>query len=1108
MRTAIITTSVLLSLGVTAVSAQSRLQLSQNLPTVSQTKQDNRLDRLVTLPEKSYTLEEAIREIAKQADIYTYFSPQNPDLKRTVRIEFNKVKALDALNRLLQGTQTKLTVTPTKDGVVLRGRGENADSATRSSDSIATGSITGTVLDSATGSGIAGVSVRIGNADLSVTDALTDASGVFRIPSAPAGAVALVFRSLGRGSVSRTMNITANQSHQITVYMPPSVTALSEIVTTATGEQRRIEIPNDIARIIPEQVMQRTPVRNMTDLLEAAQIPGVLVSRSSGDPGANTSIRIRGIGSISQNNDPVVIVDGIWLDASGGAASRLDDIDPSTIETVEIVRGPSASTLYGQDASNGVIVITTKKGVAGRTRWNLTYDHDWGSVRNKRAPVYVGWGMAMNEERVVPCSIDRVLATECLQDSVSVYDPNHRLLGTEGHASTDRYVLSVDGGVSAITYSITGTIQNQLGAARPRPIDLIRMRLIGYQPDGKALKPTHLARRSIASNFVMNPRENLSFALNLAGNYSNNQQNRVQGSFRVPEIGSSAATNLSLDTTQFLLSPLTSVSYNVTPKTSTGVVLGFQTNWRPVSSWRVSATTGLEKVVENGSLQLSRTHCPAAFQCFDTTGTRTESRTERDVYTVRLNASSSISNLGYMSRFLELRPAIGADYRQNRNSVLSLSMDEIPPGESSLIGGQYRNSVNTSYANATAGWYINTTVGLFQRVYFDVGVRQDIGSAITSSSNTAYPKLGTSWLISDENFWPVNNWVNLLRLRGALGHAAVQPDMADIHGSYVSDYVYTEGGYQRSIRLSRGGNPELAPERATEFELGFETDLIYDRVNLIFTYAQKENRNTLVNRQLAPSSGILTPRKENIARVRNSVFELSGTGRVVENRSVQLMLNYSMTMTENRVLRLGDGVMPFGLYTDSRIEAGYPIAGIWSRIVMGYRDVDGDMLISPEELVMSDSVSYLGWSQPRYRASYGASLSLGGQITLDTRFAYKSHYVLNVVPVSQRSLEDISTPLNEQAVARVSVLNGSRPASDLRWNSASITYQLPIAILNRIRARSLSVSLQGRDLAVWTNFLGRDPGVTGNVSAGSEATRYGNATPLPRLFTLSFRWGF
>ena len=158
--------------------------------------------------------------------------------------------------------------------------------------------------------------------------------------------------------------------------LSPVVVQLQEVVTTATGEQRRVELGNAVASVNAAQRTQTAPVTDMASLL-VAQAPGVQVLPGN-TTGTGARVRIRGINSLSLSNDPIYIIDGIRMTSNsasmqigvgGTAPSRVNDINPEEIENIEIVKGPSAATLYGTDAANGVIVITTKKGRAGAARW-------------------------------------------------------------------------------------------------------------------------------------------------------------------------------------------------------------------------------------------------------------------------------------------------------------------------------------------------------------------------------------------------------------------------------------------------------------------------------------------------------------------------------------------------------------------------------------------------------------------------------------------------------------------------------------------------------------------------------------------------------------------
>lgn len=1086
----LVASAVIIALGssiASPVNAQAAKVMPEN-SVIQNPISGNQSSKLVSLSVSDSTIEWIAKEIGRRANLKVVYNSGLADIKKRTSVNVRNVDAVDAIRTALKGTKLQVNKTADGLGVMISSTTNNSlnSGGTVVTDSA---SIVGVVVDSATGKGVANVNIQIPGLSRHTS---TDANGAFRLLNISPGKYVLNAKLLGYVSYSLQVELKRGGVETVRIVLKPAPTSLTEVVTTATGAQRRVEVAHDIAKIDVEAVMQRSPVRSITDLLEAAQVPGILVQKQSGDPGSPSRIRIRGIGSISQTNDPVVILDGVWIDGSMGKPSRIDDIDPSTIESIEIVRGPSAATLYGQDASNGIIVITSKKGNVGKPRWNVQYSRDWGETYAKKPLIYVGQGRARTNSNPMQCNVIDILYYRCFQDSVDVYDPNHKLLSKEGTETNNRFSLQLDGGVNTIQYAISANFQDQTGVRQNAPVDLIRARRLGHTIDDIYLRPSRLSRKSLSSSLTLNPLNNLSIALNVNGTQSDLTDNSYSMTF-VPH------SAWSLDTINIQSLAYTSVK---NPVKSTTVVMGSNVNWRPASSYVINGTFGLERF--NGTdnkLQVREDN-------ISHDATNTMKQDNKSIYTARINASTSL-NLGKVSRYLEIRPSIGGDYKQTDQNSFTFQQRKIPPGQSGIVGGADSDASYYKLANATAGWYINSSFGLFQRLYFDLGIRQDIGSAITSSDNTRYPKLGSSWLVSDESFWPENNFVNLFRIRGAIGHSAVQPDLTDIHGRYVNGYAYINGRYVSSVDQDRPGNPRLNPERATEIELGFDADVLYNRVNLIVTYARAQNRNSLINRDL-PSSlgmGLNSIRKENVARVLNANLELAAIVKAVETHDHNVTVNYNLTLSNNRVTRLGDGVSPFFHGSVSRVQEGYPLAGVWSRVVMGYIDVDKDGLLSNEEMVLSDSTAFLGWTQPRIKASYGVSWTIRNSITFDSRFAYQGNYVQSLTIGNTYASASKDASLADQAVINVHDLIGKRNVSDLRWNSASISYFLPPSLLTRIKARSVNVSLQASNIAIWTNYMGRDPGVNSSIMSGELLSDNGNTTPRPRLYVLTFRWG-
>lgn len=1074
--------------------AGSSVLIGQQADSGDTTRAD--LQARITLRVKNLPLKTVIARIAQQARLTPMYGDAVAKSEVNVSLDVENLPVLQAFEQALKGTGLRASINGSH---VLIERVSSDDSV-----SVAQGTITGRVLDSATRKGVGGVSITVTGTDLS---SVTEEQGNFRIANVPIGKHTLNAKILGYQTRTIEGYVDSTRTATVVIILKQTTTTLSEVVTTATGQQRRVEIANDIVKINADEIRERAPVRNIAEMLEAAQVPGVLVTRSSGDPGAPSRIRMRGIKSISQSNDPVMIVDGVWVDAREQIPSPLDNLDPATIETIEVVRGPSAATLYGQNASNGVIVITTKKGRPGPTRWTSSYNRDWGQTYGRIPEQYAGFGYNSITGERRPCNISNIVAFECVQDSVAVYNPNHPLLAREGTETNDRYVVQMDGGTEAIRYALSATSQQTIGVRRVAPIDLIRYRLLGYQVPENFQHPSARKHQTITSSLTLLPRQDLTIGINLAGSQTDLTDDRILNAFGLTNMGS-ADLAYSLDTLS-LFDQRNTVSATEMSTRSSRVLLGAQILWNP-SRFTVNGNVGVERVFNNISAFNARTQCNFGAPCTDSLGSRGESSNQTGVYTARLRAST-IVNLGRLGRYLEIRPSIGGDYSKNPQEWLTINVDEIPPGERSLTSGTFSGTRYDKFSNALAGWYLNSTIGVFRRIYFDVGIRQDIGSVATFSSSSAgrYPKLGGSWLVSEESFWPRTTFVSNFRLRGAMGYAPVQPDISDIYGRYESAYQFIDGAFVRSVALRGIGNPQLDPERALEIELGFDLDVWTDRISLIGTYAHSENRNALVQRTLAPSAtgNSNSQRRENIARVRNRTFELNTTARIVETRNTQLRLDYTLTLTENIVADVGEGLSPASASSAGRIVEGYPVAAVWQPRITGYRDINGDGLLDHADLIRTDSVEYVGWTQPRVRAGYGLSLTLYNQVTLDARFAYQSQYIQNYEVIAGAYGSEVQeAPLAEQALA-LSRTVGKRPISDLRWSSASVAYRIPPRILRWVRGRTMSVSVQGSNLALWSNYAGRDPGVNAAGQGFEGLIDNGKVVPSPRRFVLTVNLG-
>ena len=222
--------------------------------------------------------------------------------------------------------------------------------------------VSGRVTDAVSSAPVPAAQVRVVGTTLG---ALTDAQGNYTIRGVAAGNVMVQVLRVGFSEQKRPLTVVADGS-RLDFALQPVTVQLAPVVTTATGEERRIEVGNDVVQLRADELVRTRSVSNLTDVL-VAKAPGVQVLPGN-STGAGARVRIRGASSFTLSNEPIYIIDGVRMESSVNAASRstggttpsrVGDINPDEIESIEIVKGPSAATLYGTDAANGVIVIKT-----------------------------------------------------------------------------------------------------------------------------------------------------------------------------------------------------------------------------------------------------------------------------------------------------------------------------------------------------------------------------------------------------------------------------------------------------------------------------------------------------------------------------------------------------------------------------------------------------------------------------------------------------------------------------------------------------------------------------------------------------------------------------
>jgi TonB-dependent SusC/RagA subfamily outer membrane receptor len=326
----------------------------------------------------------------------------------------------------------------------------------------ATGTINGRVVDAENGRPISAAQVTISGTQLGRS---TGDDGRFTLPNLPAGSKTIIVRRIGYQQQSRTVTLGANATLTVDFSLATSSVSLAGVVVTATGEERKKEVGNAVTTVSSAD-FERGGVGNTQQILQGRST-GVTVLANGGSPGAGGTIRLRGVNSITQGNRPLIYVDGIRIfngNSPTGVSSRqsvspLNDIPASDIERIEVVKGPAATTLYGTEASGGVIQIFTKRGRDGAASWTLDASGGINSMGDF-GPSSDPTGMFVRECRG-PNMVDA--NGVAFEDATCPESGSWLKNGFIG-----RYSLGVRGASGGINYAISGNLENEEGVLLSR----------------------------------------------------------------------------------------------------------------------------------------------------------------------------------------------------------------------------------------------------------------------------------------------------------------------------------------------------------------------------------------------------------------------------------------------------------------------------------------------------------------------------------------------------------------------------------------------------------------------------------------------------------------
>jgi len=967
------------------------------------------------------------------------------------------------------------------------------------------GTVVGRVTDSRTGDGVPGVTVQVEATRLGV---ITGQDGRYRIANVPTGPRVVVALRIGYASARKPVTVSAGQETSMDIALQVSAVSLDEVVVTGTagGEAKR-SIGNAVAQIEVTDELSKSAAPNLSTLLNG-RAPGLSIQNTTGRLGAAPAIQIRGRSSLSLSNNPLIYIDGVRVNNASGTGpvgvsgglggqgsqvgGRLNDINPDDIESIEVISGPAAATIYGTEAASGVIQIITKRGSAAGAP-QVAFRAEEGSLYFKDAAGRVPTNYAKDKTgAIVPWN--------GIQQEA---DSGRPLFKT---GLTRQYNGSVSGGTAtSARYYLAGGYENDYGI---EPNNLMK------QFTSHANVTTPIGTNSdltMSVNFV-----NLSAHLGA-------------------DVGASAL--LGAEVGHPLLG-FAAGAHGFYPGFPPAVPQTLYDNADGINRFTGSATF-------NNNLFSWFTQ--RAVVGLDYTGedARAIERFAPPELAQFLSAASASGRIGQTLRHNSI---ISADYNATAKANIRPSLQS-----STSVGGQFYNTeANSSFlggtgfpapgvelvsATATAvassqSQTVNTTIGAYgqqqfswrDRLFLTGAVRVDNNSAFGSDFKwVTYPKLSASWVVNEEPWWKWSN-ISALRLRAAYGESGRQPTAFSALRTFTPITGFNGGN---GVTPGTLGNPDLKPERGKETELGLEAG-IGSRFSLDVTYFNRKTYDEIVSQAIAPSSGFPGSRFMNLGRVDNSGFEAQGTFHALSRRSVAWDIQGNIGTNKDVIRDLG-GIPTLITAAGGANKIGYPIGGIFSKkIASADRDPNTGLatnILCVDTTAGRASVAcasapflFLGTPTPKMTGSVSNTVTLGGRLRLYALVDFKrGHTIANTTEelrcaglVLSAGLCRINYYPNEFDINRVAESNTSafvgnyvdqyyQSGSFAKLREVSATYNIPERWLRGVNGASFTVA--ARELHTWTDYRGIDPEA---LVAGSDQAV---TPPLNRIIaTLNIRW--
>jgi TonB-dependent starch-binding outer membrane protein SusC len=956
----------------------------------------------------------------------------------------------------------------------------------------------------------------------------TDALGnYFLKANLKPGKYTLVFTSVGFKRITKSITVTGSDIIENDASLVTDALGIDEVVVTGFGTPtRKKQIVNSISTVSGRDISGSGA--QSIDAAMQGKVAGAQINQNSGNPAGGVSVRLRGPSTIVGSSEPLYIIDGVivnndsrqLIDLGGGAQNRLVDINMNDVDRIEVIKGAAAAAIYGSRASNGVVQIFTKKGKEGTPQFSFSTSIKSSSIRKKLEYNTVPFRFNSNSNNA-----------DLTTTPVERYDYQDLIfrnaLGTENN-------LSVSGGSAGTRYFVSGSNFYNQGIIKNTDFNRNGLRLRLNQKVGNK------ASFNVGANYVVStskdiPNGGINSAYGaltgfiFANNFVNPEKDPVSGVY--PNV---TANSIGVRRTN----PLEAIDRFGFRQRTNRMTTDVNFNYKPIAGLTIDITTGFDNYTQTATAYIP----PVNTTPSDNLGLSRRA----DATVFQTNTDLTISYNKDIKSWLQTTTVLGGTMQYDKSvsfaaNATSLGLFGQTINNGTVVAGEDRSE------RSVRGAFIQETFGIYNKLFINAAGRFD-GSSVFSKDYASqfYPKIGASYIISNEKFWEkLSNTVSFLKLRAAWGKSGNLTGIGpyDRFSNYAPNVYGSQTGY---IPSSTRGNVGVRPERQTELEVGFDANLFKDRVTVEFNYFSKKVEDLILNRTLAPTTGFNSS-PLNVGNLTNKGIEFLIRAIPVKNKNIEWTTSVSYLANENKVTDVGgNGTLGFangfGLVAavngeqlgvhygaffarnpDGSLLLTLPTAANPKPLPqreLGTQLNDGTYVIGRDAVTGqpkgSGLVKVIGRPIPKHVMSFINTVSIK---RLTVKMQWDGMYGFDVFNFTKRvgAREDYGGLKEYEPELRGEVAKGTSRAvfsifenwiekgDFTKLRELSVGYQLPGKLW---KFKTASVTFAGRNLLAITGYSGYDPEI--NAAGQDNAVRGFDfvEVPLPRSYSLTVNLGF